>query len=260
LGFRKISLAAYKWVTWRRALQGRPTAQARRLCLGLFLIAVLGLRGCGVWHRLGGKWDEWERSSPEYKRRQAELALKERLAGQKWTLELTVCRVPDIGIWDPGLVGLPPVGPAVLHRSFLGTREHREWARRLWDSVERIAVDSLQVQLVYDGEEGMSPESYSGPIRHTDQQGKVVFSDIPGGYYAHIPNAYLIVVWSGNHPDLELLETVERFNIGDIHEPRGRPRTAPFVLPAVAVSSPQQSVSLGLLIGYGYRVPVYLHR
>jgi hypothetical protein len=224
------------------------------------LLATVALQGCAFWGRMGRKWDEWERSSPAYQREQAELALKEQLAQEKWTLEVTVCRVPDVGIWDPGLVGLPPVAPLVLNRSFLGSSEDRRWAQELWDSVDRIPVDSLRVQLVYDGEEGMSPEKYAGPVRYTDQAGKVVFSNVPGGYYAHMPNAYLILVWSGQHPDLQLLETMERFNRGTTQEPRDRPRTAPFVLPAVAASTPNPTVALGLLIAFGYRIPVYLDR
>ena len=228
------------------------------LVFGWILFSVIALQGCGFWAKMESKWDEWEKSSPEYQRRQAEIARKEQLAQQKWTLDLTVCRMLDIGLWDPELVGLPPVAPYVLRRSFSGTREQRRWARELWDTIDRIPVDSLRVQLVYEGEEGLSPEKYTGPIQYTNAKGKVIFSDVPGGYFAHMPNAYLILIWSGQHPDLELLETVERVHRRAFYEPRDRPKAVPFVLPAVAASRSDRSVALGLLISYGYRVPVYL--
>lgn len=232
----------------------------RRVGQGWALLLVAAVQGCGTWGRVERKWDEWEKSSPAYQRQQAEIALKEQLAREKWTLKLTVCRVPDIGIWDPGAVGLPPIAPDVLDRSFLGTREQRMRAQELWDSVDRIPVDSLRVRLVFEGEEGMSPEGYTGPVGYTDKAGTVVFSNVPGGYYAHIANAYLIVIWPGAHPDLELFETMERFDRRATAEPRDRPRAIPFLLPAVAASTPDPKVSLGLLIAPGQRLPVYLGR
>ena len=57
----------------------------RMACLvaGWILLSVIALQGCGYWGRMASKWNEWEKTSPEYQRRQAESARREQLAQQE---------------------------------------------------------------------------------------------------------------------------------------------------------------------------------